>query len=67
MNNMYWEELYEHESREVPKTANEQIAVKLLKEGAVYTEARKKAGLSGEEMEDLWNRLNSWETEHFGR
>lgn len=67
MKNLYWEELYEQESREVPKTANEQIAVKLLREGAVYIEARKKAGLSGEEMEDLCERLISWEDEHFGR
>ncbi len=26
-----------------------------------------KAGFSGEEMEDLWERLISWEDEHFGR
>ena len=64
---MYWEELYEQESREVPKTANEQIAVRMLRAGAGYTEARFKAGLSGEEMEDLWERLISWENEHFGR
>ncbi len=67
MNNMYWEELYEQEAREVPKTSNERIAVKMLGEGACYIDARLKAGLSSEEMEDLWNRLNSWETEHFGR
>ena len=66
MNNKYWEELYEQETREVPKTPNEQIAVRLLREGAGYIDARLQSGLSGEEMEDLWNRLNSWETEHFG-
>ncbi len=67
MINMYWEELYEQETREVPKTPNEQLVVKLLREGAGYTEAQLKAGLSSDEMNDLWNRLISWETKHFSK
>ena len=63
----YWEELFDLEEKEVPQNDKERLASDMLRKGATYIDARIKAGLSSEEMEDLYNRLLKWEGENFRR